>query len=294
MSGWFALLRLPFLTVTVGSVLVGVALAPQRSWVLALLTLLGAALLHLATNVANDYQDFVSGVDAANPGVLSPFTGGSRVLLAGAVRPGAALALSAALFALGGLAGLYLVRFGGPGVLALGAVGGLLVYGYAFPRKGFVYLGLGELAIFAAWGPLMVAGAYLVQTGSVDWVRVLWGSWLPGIHTLLILLLNEIPDAAPDASAGRRTWAILLGARRALGLYLLLLLAGHGGVLLGIALGKLPAWAGLALLGLPLGVAAWLKAKKHLGDWPRYADAIKLNILSHAVSVGLLVIGLLL
>ena len=294
MSAWLALLRFPFLTVTAGSVLAGAALAPERSWALALLTLLAAALLHLATNVANDYQDFVSGVDAANPGVLSPFTGGSRVLLAGAVSPRAALALSAALFTLGGLVGLYLARFGGPGVLALGALGGLLVYGYAFPRRGFVYLGLGELAVFAAWGPLMVAGAYLVQTGSVDWARVLWGSWLPGVQTLLVLLLNEIPDAPSDSLAGRRTWATLLGARRALGLYLLLLLAGHGGVLLGIALGRLPAQAGLALLGLPVGIAAWLKAKEHLCDWPRYAAAIKLNILSHAVSVGLLVIGLIL
>ncbi len=290
---YLALLRLPFLTVTLGSVLVGAALAPQTSWPLALATLIAAALLHLATNVANDYQDFVSGVDVLNPGTLSPFTGGSRVLVAGAVKPRAALALSAGFFVAGGLLGLALVKWGGPGVIALGLVGGVLVFGYALPKRGLVYLGLGEPAIFAAWGPLMVAGAYLVQTGSVDWGRVLWASWLPGVLTLLILLLNEIPDAPSDAKAGRRTWATLWGEGFVLKAYITLLLSAHAGLALGVLLGALPASAGLALLGLPVGLAAWFRAKSSVGNWPEYAKAIRLNILAHSLSVGFLVLGLL-
>ena len=52
------------------------------------LALLGSCFFHIATNVANDYFDFKSGNDAANISATSPFSGGSRMVVDGMVKPG--------------------------------------------------------------------------------------------------------------------------------------------------------------------------------------------------------------
>jgi 1,4-dihydroxy-2-naphthoate octaprenyltransferase len=92
------LLRLPFMTVTIGAVLVGTSFATWSTGRFHLghfiLTLLGACFFHIATNVANDYFDFKSGNDAANTSGTAPFSGGSRMLLEGFISPNEALAVS--------------------------------------------------------------------------------------------------------------------------------------------------------------------------------------------------------
>ena len=91
----FLLLRLPFLVVS----LVAVFLVTAFAWWntnrfnlgFFLLALFGACFLHLACNVANDYFDYKSGNDASNRNALVPFSGGSRMILDGLVKPGEAL-----------------------------------------------------------------------------------------------------------------------------------------------------------------------------------------------------------
>ena len=287
------LLRLPFLTVTLGGVLLGTSFAYHDSGrflpLSFILALLGSCFFHIATNVANDYFDFKSGNDAANLSGTSPFSGGSRMLLEGRVSPRKALAVSLAFAALGSAIGLYL-NFTTPGnwVLLIGIAGFILIYSYnGFPLK-LVNKGLGEIAIFLAWGPLMVLGAYYVQAQS-------FSSWWPvpvsvpsGILTTLVLLINEFADKEADESTGRKTWVIQFGNRGALWIYLWLAYACHAVVLIGVLMNRFPIWSLGVFLTLPMPAQAFRIGRKSLGDWGAFMGAIKSTILFNLVFLVLL------
>jgi len=253
------LLRLPFLTVTIGGVLLGTAYGyfdkGQFHLLNFVLALLGACFFHIATNVANDYFDFRSGNDAANISGTSPFSGGSRMVLDGQVSPRKALVVSFIFAALGSAIGLYL-NFTTPGnwVLLFGIAGFILIYSYnGFPLR-LVNKGLGEIAIFTAWGPLIVLGAYYVQARST----------------------------------GRRTWVILFGNRAALVIYLVLGYACFGVVLAGVLLARFPLWSLAVGLTLLMPLQAYRIGSKSLGDWGTFMGAVKSTILLNLVFLVLL------
>ena len=61
-------------------------------------------------------------------------------------------------------------------LLVIGVVGFIVSLGYTAPPLKFVYRGLGEIAVAVGFGPLMLLGAYVVQTrgrwrGSRSWRR---------------------------------------------------------------------------------------------------------------------------
>jgi len=287
------LLRLPFLTVTLGGVLLGTAFATYETGNFRLLNfvlaLLGSCFFHIATNVANDYFDFKSGNDAANRSGTSPFSGGSRMVLEGQVSPRKALAVSFIFAALGSAIGLYL-NFTTPGnwVLLFGIAGFILIYSYNGSPLRLVNKGLGEIAIFLAWGPLMVLGAYYVQAqGFTSWWPVIVS--LPsGILTTLVLLINEFADKEADESTGRKTWVIVFGNNAALGIYLFLAYACFAVVLAGVLMDRFPLWSlgiGLTLL---MPAQAFRIGRKSLGDWEAFMGAVKSTILLNLVFLVLL------
>ena len=99
---WLALrtTRLPFLTATFVPVLLGILIAVRHGafdWLTALLTVVGAAFVHLGINVSNDIFDTLSGADEANVNPTQ-FSGGSRVLIYDLVTLRQLIALCVALF----------------------------------------------------------------------------------------------------------------------------------------------------------------------------------------------------
>jgi len=287
------LLRLPFLTVTLGGVLLGTSFATYETGHFHLLNfvlaLLGSCFFHIATNVANDYFDYKSGNDAANRSGTSPFSGGSRMVLEGLVSPRKALAVSFIFAALGSAIGLYL-NFTTPGnwVLLFGFTGFILLYSYnGFPLR-LVNKGLGEIAIFLGWGPLMVLGAYYVQAqGFSSWWPVIV-SIPSGILTTLVLLINEFADKEADVSTGRKTWVILFGNSGALGIYLFLGYACFVVVLAGVLLDRFPLWSLAVGLTLLMPAQAYRIGRKSLGDWGVFMGAVKSTILLNLVFLVLL------
>lgn len=290
------LLRLPFLTVTFGAVFAGTAFAwwdAQRfDLVLFLLTLLGASFYHIACNVANDYFDFKSGNDAYNKNAIAPFSGGSRMILDDFVKPGEALTVSILFAVLGSAIGLYLNWVSeGNVVLLIGLAALLFVYGYnGFPVR-LVNKGLGEIAIFLAWGPLMVVGAYYVQAESLSSLWPLLVAFPSGILTTLVLLINEFADKEADDMTGRKTWVILFGFRTCLIIYFLLALSCYLVVLGGILFGGWPLWSLLVLISLPLPFMAFNVAQKNLDNWPAFLPAVKTTILMNFVFLVILSIS---
>src|SRR3989454_9376404 len=96
--------------------LVGVALGTAIAWhesrnfdaIGLLLTAIGVVCLHAATNMSNDSIDFRRGVDDLPPHLVSPFTGGARVLPDRAVPFETHRRVWIGLYVAGGLIGLFL------------------------------------------------------------------------------------------------------------------------------------------------------------------------------------------
>src|SRR5207249_11196143 len=87
---WLRTMRIPFLQATFVPVVLGGVIAFQVAHVFSLgtflLTLLGASLIQIATNMLNDYFDFKSGNDLqVKP--QNPSAGGGRILTARLVNP---------------------------------------------------------------------------------------------------------------------------------------------------------------------------------------------------------------
>ena len=248
--------RLPFLTATIVPVVLGIAIAASQGafdLLTAVLTVVGAAFVQLGLNVANDVFDAVQGADDANV-TPTQFSGGSRVIQYGLVSLRRMAGLATVFYVAAGAIGLLLLALrGSPALLAIGVIGFIVSIGYTAPPLKLVYRGLGEIAVAVGFGPLMLLGAYVVQTrGTLSWEPFV--ASLPiALLVALILYVNEIPDRSGDARAGKRTLPVRLpkatvvsGYRRCVAV------AAYAILVAGVAVGLLPIPTLLALLTIPL------------------------------------------
>ena len=285
---WIRALRAPFLTASAIPVAVGTAAAYWATGDFYLTrfiaTLVGVVSLHLGANLANDYFDYVTGCDELNP-EPTPFSGGSRVIQAGLIPSWAILTASLAFFGVGIAQGLWLNSvLPGSVVLWLGAagVGGGLLYS-AVPVK-LSYRGAGEIVVFALFGPLAVAGAYLCQTGTLTAFSLLVS--LPcGLLVLAILLVNEVLDWRWDRDAGKRTLVVRLGERGGYTLFLLVYFAAYAWLLVGILLQMYSPFAAVGFAPALLA-ARRLAPRRALGSRAETINASRLTVLSHTLTCG--------
>lgn len=293
-AGWLFLrtTRLPFLSATFVPVLLGIAVAARNGsfnpW-LALLTVIGGAFAHLAINVTNDIFDTLSGADEANVNPTQ-FSGGSRVLIYDLVTLRQLVALAVALYGGATAIGLLLVwATQSLTLLWIGLAGIFLGVAYTAPPFKLVYRGLGEIAVAIGFGPVMLLGAYVVQTGAVTPEAALV-SVPVAILVAMILYVNEIPDRVGDASAGKRTLPVRLPQGVVTTAYAGAVGVAFATVVGGVIGGLLPVPTLLALLAAPL---AW---RVHGGIRQFYAQPYALmsfmgaNVKLH-VYVGLLLIA---
>jgi 1,4-dihydroxy-2-naphthoate octaprenyltransferase len=185
----------------------------------ALAALVGALLIQVGTNFANDYYDAVKGADTEDR------EGFTRVTAGGLIEPRKVKYAMAGTYALAVAVGLYLVAVGGVPILVVGLssiVAGVLYTGGPYP---YGYYGLGDLFVFVYFGVVAVTGTYYVQAATaVAGVPVgIPAGTLPG-HVLVaslaaaglttaILVVNNIRDVESDRAAGKRTLAVLVGYR---------------------------------------------------------------------------------
>jgi 1,4-dihydroxy-2-naphthoate octaprenyltransferase len=288
--------RLPFLSATAVPVLLGVAIAASdgffNPW-LALLTLIGASFAHLGSNVANDVFDTLSGADDANVNPTQ-FSGGSRVVIYDLLTMRQLVAVAAGLLGVAAAIGLFLVWLTGSLTLLWIGIAGIAVgVAYTAPPLKLVYRGLGEVAIICGFGPIMVLGAYVVQTGRISLEAVL-ASVPVGILIALILYVNEIPDRSGDAAVGKRTLPVRWSPDRVLTGYLVAALAAFAVVVGGVLGGQLPWPTLIALAGVPF-VFRIQGAIRANYDSPYTLMAVMGQNVTLAVSVGaLLLVGYML
>ncbi len=143
----------------------------------------------------------------------------------------------------------------GPALLWLGLASVLAGFFYTGAPVSLAYLGLGELTVFLFMGPVIVAGAYFVQTETWSWTPVLVSLPIAFLVTG-ILHANNLRDIENDREHGKRTVATLIGRRAATYEYVLLIGAGYAALLLTVLLG-VAAWPALiAFLTLPMAIGA--------------------------------------
>ena len=210
-------------------------------WLLAVVTLLGAVLVHAGVNVVSDWVDYRKGADTWR--VL----GSSRVLVDGLMSPRTHLLWGVLLLALGGLIGLALAFTVSLDILWIGLIGAFVGLFYTLPPLGLKYKALGDIAVFLAFGPVMALGAYVVQTGTVEALPLVASIPL-GLLTTAILHGNNYRDIVEDSRAGYRTLASTVGGRGSAVYYLALVVGAYASTVALIALGLLPLTALLVFL----------------------------------------------
>lgn len=221
LSSWILAIRPRTLPASIAPVMIATALAFEDGvghFPSALIALGVALLLQIATNLANDYGDFLKGADT--PERLGPV----RVTQAGLVSPEVIKwAAVFAFFAVALLACPLISRAGLPAlIIAVTAIiSGILYTAGPWP---LAYLGLGEIFVLIFFGPVAVAGTYFVQ--SYEWnPAVLVAGLGPGFLSVAILAVNNLRDIESDTKANKRTLAVRLGRSFARCEYLFFILA---------------------------------------------------------------------
>lgn len=254
-----------FFTATIVPVTLGAIVAwydtDNFMWMMFWLTMLGAILIHIGTNLANDYFDHLAGCDEANTNP-TPFSGGSRVIQDRLIKPYKILYVSLVSFIFGSAIGLYLnFLCRGNVILILGIIGIFLGFFYTAKPFRIGYGSLGELSVGIGFGPLMVMGSYYVQAQSLP-LKVFLISIPVGILIVLVLFINEFPDYRSDKSVGKKTLVVILGKKKAVILYHSLLATVYLAIISLVIFKFLPPICLIALLSLPLALKAFVISKK--------------------------------
>lgn len=289
---WLKALRAPFLVASLIPLGVGTSVAFLHlgvlDYFLLFLTVVGGASVHLATNMLNDYYDFKSGNDLAVEH-QNPFAGGGRVLPTGLISTRAHFVVASSFLVLGSLIGLYLVILRGYLLLVIGLVGVASIYFYVGPPLKLAYHGVGEFFVGLSFGPLIVLGTYLVQTGNLDLAAGL-ASIPAGLLVTAILWINEFPDVEADLSVGKRTLMARLGRRSSIIVYEGLLVAAYLITVVAALLALLPILTLLSLLSLPIAIKAAVHLRVHYEDPHAMIPANAMTVILLMV-FGLLQIG---
>ncbi|USZ68470.1 1,4-dihydroxy-2-naphthoate polyprenyltransferase [Halorussus salilacus] len=220
-EAWLMAARPHTLPAAAAPVIVGTGLAVHEGVFAALPALaafLGAALIQIGTNFANDYYDAVKGVDTDER------EGFTRVTQSGLIAPESVKRAMYATFALAILVGVYLVWVGGLPILVIGlasVISGVAYAGGPYPLGSH---GLGDLFVFVFFGVVAVMGTFYVQAAAV--LAPAFPTAIPeGTVTLAafvaslpvaaistnILVVNNVRDLETDRKAGKKTLAVLVG-----------------------------------------------------------------------------------
>lgn len=206
-SPWVLAARPKTLPAAAAPVVVGSALAWRAGGfrlLPALAALAGALLIQVATNLANDYFDFVKGADTVDR------VGPTRVTQSGLLAPRAVLGGLVATMALALGVGAYLVSVAGTPVVWIGLASLACAVAYTGGPFPLAYLGLGDLFVMVFFGLVAVGGTVFVQLLELA-PGTLWAGAGVGAVSTAILVVNNLRDIGTDARAGKRTMAVRLG-----------------------------------------------------------------------------------
>jgi 1,4-dihydroxy-2-naphthoate octaprenyltransferase len=207
MNPWILAARPRTLGAAIVPVAAGCALAFSAGGfdpVASVLALACAILIQIATNYFNDAIDHVKGADTASR--LGPV----RATSAGLLSPRSMITGGAVCLILATILAIPLVLHGGWPILALGIVSLFLAYAYTGGPFPLAYLGLGEIFVVLFFGVFAVAGTFFLNTLEWSVASVLAGLQI-GLHSSVLLAVNNLRDLETDHAANKKTLAARFG-----------------------------------------------------------------------------------
>lgn len=220
-QAWVAAARPQTLPAAAAPVIVGVGLAVHDGVAAvapAIAAFVGAALIQIGTNFANDYYDAIQGADTDER------EGFTRVTQSGLIEPDRVKAATYLTFAAAVVVGTYLVYVGGIPILVIGLLSVLSGIAYTGGPYPLGYHGLGDLFVFVFFGVIAVVGTYYVQAAAVlaaplsltippgtITAEALVASLPIAAISTNIIVVNNIRDKPEDETTGKRTLAVRFG-----------------------------------------------------------------------------------
>jgi 1,4-dihydroxy-2-naphthoate octaprenyltransferase len=258
---WWMAIRPKTLPAAVGPVAVGTAVAMADDTFLFLPALgcfLGAMLLQIGVNLANDYFDFKNNIDSDER------QGPVRVTQSGLIPPSEVKRGMIVSLVLAALVFLYLGVVGGFPIILVGIISVLAALAYSGGPFPLASNGLGEIFVFIFFGLVAVGGTYYIQAKVLTTVALM-AAVPPGLLITAIMVVNNLRDIDTDKKAGKRTLAVMLGRFQTIIEYKVLLWASYLVPLVMLILGMADAFILLPLTTLPMARSLMIKVECDLG-----------------------------
>ncbi|WP_419959356.1 1,4-dihydroxy-2-naphthoate polyprenyltransferase [Psychrobacillus sp. BM2] len=285
---WWKLTRPHTLTASFAPVFLGTMIALYEAkidWLLFIAMLLACLLIQAATNMFNEYYDFVRGLDSEE----SVGIGGA--IVRNGVKPKTVMQLALLLYLIAAVLGLYICYESSWLLLVVGAVSMAVGYFYTGGPYPISSTPFGELFSGLFMGMLIVLIAVYIQVGSVPVFAVLL-SVPSALLVAGIMLSNNIRDLVEDTAGGRKTMAILVGRKNAITILASYFVLSYLWIIGLVLLQIITPWSLLVLLSLKKPIHA-IKLFKQTENPVQVAPAMKDTALTNTIFVFLLGIGLL-
>ena len=210
----------------------------EINWLTGVWALLNIIVFHAAGNTWSDYYDYKRGVDRED-------AIGGMSIVSGEFQACEIKRLAWILLVIAVVAGIGLMLVAGLPVLYFGLAGCALIVLYPWLK----YHALGDLDIFLTYSVLPILGTSYVATGALNY-ETLWLMLPIGLITVGILHVNNTRDIEQDSRAGIKTFAMLVGKRVSVVLYIAELMLPFVCVLVAAIYGAMPWWALVVLVAL--------------------------------------------
>ena len=253
-SKWLIATRSAVTMVTIYSCIIAGLLAWRDgvfAWIPWLIVTIGLFIAHGTNNLLNDYTDFSRGVDkdyyfrtqyGVHPLVQNFWSKSKQFQW---------FLVSGVLATLSGIFALFYTSFT-PIIIGLFVFGAVILLAYTYPLK---YWGVGEFAIFLIWGPILVAGVYLVLAyGSNGDISNIWKVVLAGVpFGLSVASINigkHIDKMKDDQKKGVGTFPVRVGQTFARYTTIFSIIVAYAVVLYLVATGYFSTFMLLVLFGV--------------------------------------------
>lgn len=177
-------------------------------------------------------------------------------------------------------------------ILLVSLAGFFCAYFYVGPPLRLAYRGLGEMTIFFAYGPLMVAGGYYLQAKEIGIAPILASS-MPGLLVLALAIVNEIPDYFQDRLIGKRNLVVRQGREKALWLYKGIICSFFLLSIAGVAFRRLPIATAWALISLPWVFKNFALAKRTFDTPEKFVSVVRATIALYLFSIFIFIASFL-
>lgn len=249
---WWRLLRPHTLTASFIPVFVGSMAAyiveQELHILLFIAMLLASILIQAATNMFNEYYDFVRGLDTDKS------VGISGTIVRDGIAPKTVLTIAFAFFGIAILLGIYISATTSWWIAGIGALSMGIGYLYTGGPIPIAYTPFGELTAGFLMGTVMISISYFIQTKTVT-TDVVLISVPVALLIGAIMLSNNIRDLDGDKISGRKTIAILLGHKNAVIFLATLFIISYAWTIALVSIGILPIWSLIVILSAPKAIA---------------------------------------